>query len=90
VHLIDSDIRGNRAVNGGGIYTHEEANVLIDAASEVTANSAEREGGGIFASMTAGRVDLASRDNVFGNTPSNCEGAPVDLCGPTGITHEGN
>ncbi len=90
VQLIDSEIGENRAVNGGGIYTHEGANVLVDAASEVTANVAEREGGGIFATMTAGRVSLASRDNVFGNTPSNCEGAPVDLCGSTGITHEGN
>lgn len=80
VQLINSDIRGNRAVNGGGIFTHDGATVLVDAASLVTANVAEREGGGIFASVTAGRVDLASRDIVMANTPSNCEGAPVDFC----------
>jgi hypothetical protein len=80
VQVINSEIRGNRANNGGGIYAHEGANVLVDAGSRVTANFAEREGGGIFASLTAGRVELVSRDSVIANIPSNCEGAPVDFC----------
>lgn len=84
LQLVNSQVRGNSAESGGGIYTQEGADVLVDASSRVTANTARLAGGGIFTTPTAGRVTLASRENVTANAPTNCGGAAVDLCSSTG------
>ena len=84
--LMNSEISGNTADLGGGIINFSSANdrgaVTLDAASRVTENTANEDGGGIF--TFGGTVTLDSEANVTANTPNNCAtangGPPVPMC----------
>jgi hypothetical protein len=81
--LNGSIVSGNTATDfAGGIFAYS-GTVTLDAASRVTGNDAKPtnpdSGGGIYKNVDS-TVTLSSGDNVSGNTPDNCGGAPVPLC----------
>ena len=83
--LMNSEMSGNTADLGGGIINFSSANdrgaVTLDAASRVTENTANEDGGSIF--TFGGTVTLDSEANVTANTPNNCataNGGPPMQC----------
>lgn len=89
VAIQDLTITGgiSDGVGGGIALTNEESTVTIDAASSVTDNFAETDGGGVH---NVGTITCAA-ETVTGNTagiepaePSNCidadEGTGCDSC----------
>jgi hypothetical protein len=77
--VIASTIHGNEASHGGGIFNHGNTfTVTVDAASQITGNTATTDGGGIYNNF--GTVILASSEIVSGNSPNNCVGRAVPNC----------
>jgi hypothetical protein len=80
LNLIDSEVRGNEAENGGGIYNLSGSGntVTCNGASRVTGNTASNTGGGIYNENAT--ILLASSANVSDNDPNNCAGTTVLNC----------
>jgi hypothetical protein len=79
LRLTESEISGNEAKLGGGLFTNgSDARATLDAQSRITGNTASDTGGGIY--NAGGMVTLASGANVSGNMPTNCAGTTVALC----------
>jgi hypothetical protein len=77
VRLTNSEISGNTASQGSGIFNL--GSIVFEAASRVTGNTADLDGGGIYNNV--GTTTLVAAANVSGNTPNNCAGVPaIALC----------
>ncbi|WP_026185284.1 hypothetical protein [Salinispora pacifica] len=70
--LFDTEIRGNQATRGGGVY-HDADGTLTLYTSTIRKNTAVADGGGIF-NEAGGTVELntATGTVVSANRPNNC------------------
>jgi nitrous oxidase accessory protein NosD len=79
--LIASEVRGNEAATGGGIYNNGAGTTLtLDADSRIMGNTARNADGGGGLYNYNGTVTLASNAIISGNTPNNCAGTAVANC----------
>ena len=73
VTLVRSEVRGNTADEGAGIFNYGIGVVnLMD--SHVRANAALSRGGGILSDGDSDTVTLDADSSVTGNTPDDCVG----------------
>ena len=73
--LIDSDVMGNTANNGGGVYN--KGQVLVDSRSRVGGNTATSgPGGGIYNEPGATVTGIGDATFTPPNTPDDCFGCP--------------
>jgi predicted outer membrane repeat protein len=73
VTLNDTSVRGNIAVEGGGIY-NDGGSVTLENGSTVSGNRAIGSGGGGGIKNGGGSVTLKGGSVVSGNDPNNCVG----------------